>query len=97
MSYGYVLRTARNTTARPPSSAHALRQTGMAVGDALARLSMLLHDSREGLTSKDELLASYGVRWSKDLAYETELARELDAARQQRLAARWLRHPLVHR
>ncbi len=84
MSYSYVPHTARTTTARPPSSADALWQTGMAVGAALARHRMRLHDSREGLTSKDEQLASYGVRWSLDLAYETELARELGAARQQR-------------
>ncbi len=84
MSYGHVPHTARTTTARPPSSADALWQTGMAVGAAFARLRMRLHDSREGLTSKDEQLASYGVSWSMDLAYETELAREVDAARHQR-------------
>ena len=88
MSSAYVPHTAPTTTSLRPSFAHVLRQTGMAVGDALSRLSMLLHDSREGLAAKDEQLASYGVSWSMDLAYETELARQMAAARHQRLGRR---------
>lgn len=94
MSYAYVPRTARNTTSPRPSFAHALRQTGMAVGAALARLSVLLYDSREGLTAKEEQLASYGVSWSMDLAYETELAREIDAGRQQRFGGAMAASPV---
>ena len=85
MSYAYIRQTTRTTTADPPSSAAVLRQTGVAIGAFLARLRPRLPDSRERLTSTEERLAASGVSWSLDLAYETELAREVAAARQQRV------------
>ena len=85
MSYAYIRQSARTTDADPPSSADVLRQTGVAVGAFLARLRLRLPDSRERLTSTEERLAASGVSWSLDLAYETELAREVAAARQQRV------------
>ena len=47
---------------------------------------VLLHRHREGLRSKEQELAAYGVTWTTDLADEEELARELQAARRRRLA-----------
>ena len=41
------------------------------------------HDSRETLHSKEQELASYGMTWEEDPAYEQELANELGAALRQ--------------
>ncbi len=43
------------------------------------------HDSRDGIGSKEQELASYGVTWS-ELARQRELAAEIDAAWQERRA-----------
>lgn len=38
------------------------------------------YDSRETAGSKEQELASYGMRWAESLAYEQELADELTVA-----------------
>ncbi len=43
------------------------------------------HDSRDGVSSKERELASYGVTWS-ELAGQQELAAESDAAWRERRA-----------
>lgn len=53
---------------------------------SLAVLSMCYgHDSRDGIGSKEQELASYGVTWS-ELARQRALAAEIDAAWQERRA-----------
>jgi hypothetical protein len=48
---------------------------------ALAVLSLLWgNDSRETMRSKEQELASYGMRWPHTITYEQELAEELAAA-----------------
>lgn len=66
----------------------ALWQAGARMGAAPGRLGALTCDSRETLSSKEEQLASYGVSWATDLAYEDALVRELEEARQRRHAGR---------
>lgn len=83
----YVPHIARITTWLRASSIHSFEQTGMAIRAALGRLGTLPYDSRETLATKDTQLAAYGVSWSTDLAYDTELAQELEAARRQRLTS----------
>jgi hypothetical protein len=69
-----------------PLRSFTFRHVGSAIGAAVAHLSTLPHDSRETLVSKDTQGASFGISWSTDIVYETELARELQAAHERRLA-----------
>lgn len=62
------------------------RHIGRAIGSTLSYLSTLPRDSREPLLSKDTQWASFGMNWTTDISHETELARELQAAHEQRLA-----------
>lgn len=66
--------------------AGALGWTGAATGTVLAWAGALICDSREGLHSKEQQLAAYGVSWIADPAYDAELAQELKTAREQRHA-----------
>lgn len=91
----YVPRTARIMTWPWTSFTHALQQSSRAIRAALGRLATLPYDSRETLATKDAQLAAYGVSWSTDLAYDTELAQELQAARRQRLTSTTAAPPLV--
>jgi hypothetical protein len=59
---------------------------GEAMRAVLDLVYTFAYDSREGLHTKDQELAAYGVVWSTDLAYEDELGLELQAARQRRVA-----------
>lgn len=60
--------------------------TGGVIGTVLHHLGRLPCDSREGLRSKERDLAAYGITWTYHLADEEELARQVVAARQRRLA-----------
>ncbi len=57
------------------------------VGTAWRSLGDLAHDSRVSLRSKEQELAGLGMRWPTDAAYDHRLAKEVQAARQRRLAA----------
>lgn len=59
---------------------------GGAIRTAFGRVGTVAYDSREGLRSKEQDLAAYGITWTTDLGDEEDLARELQAARQRRLA-----------
>ncbi len=48
------------------------------------------YDSRDGVRSKEEELASYGITWS-ELTSQNELAGEIEKARQLRLTTEPLR------
>ena len=67
-----------------PVLAGVLRGIGAALGHAAA----LVPDGREGIRSKEQDLATLGVRWATDSADDVVLARELQAARAQRQARR---------
>lgn len=76
-------------TAPPrPLNIPALQQTRRVLGATLAWLNTLPHDSRDSLPSKDTELASYGVKWSTDLAHDTELAQQMATSRLLRRAGR---------
>ena len=64
----------------------ALQQVARAIGPVMARVGAIASDSREGLPSKEQQLAGYGIRWATDPAYEAELAQELEVARRRRHA-----------
>lgn len=57
------------------------------IGAALRSLGKLPHDSREGLRSNEHDLAAQGIKWPVDAAYDSEMAAEVQVARQRRLAA----------
>lgn len=61
----------------------ALRSSPQAratIKNARACMSVLRFDRRESLSSKEQQLATYGVRWTMDAAYDTELAQQMEAA-----------------
>jgi hypothetical protein len=57
------------------------------IGAAWRGLGKLPHDSREVLRSDEHDLAARGIRWPADMEYDAEMAEEVRAARQRRLAA----------
>ena len=62
-----------------------LWRMGEVVGGALGRVDSLVPDSREGLSSPEQSLASHGVSWTSDESHDRALAEEIQAARQRRL------------
>ena len=70
-----------------PAAVTAVGNLIPVVGAAWRSLGDLAHDSRGGLRSKEQELAALGMRWPTDAAYDHQLAEEVQAARQRRLAA----------
>lgn len=84
-----VNRPGTSTTLRrfPPRMIAPWQGVRYIVGEGLARLGALPYDSRERLRSKEQDLASRGIRWAADAADDAILARELEAARRRRMTS----------
>lgn len=59
---------------------------GQIVGSVLAFIGSLAHDSRPRLRSNEEELASRGMSWQADPAYDAMLAQQIETARLRRQA-----------
>ena len=70
-----------------PAAVTAVVNVIRVVGRAWRRLGDIAHDSRVGLRSKEQELVALGMRWPTDAASDHQLADEVQAARQRRLAA----------
>jgi hypothetical protein len=63
-----------------------LRQLGTVLARALAHVGASACNSREGLVSKEQQLAWWGVSWASDPTDDAQLAQELEASRRRRHA-----------
>lgn len=76
----------RRAAAARPTSATGTRASARALARLGARMAALVPDSRDGLRTKEQDLAAWGVRWVPDSAQDEALALELQAARARRQA-----------
>ena len=72
-------------TSTTAAGRQASRATGFGriVGSVLAFVGSLAHDSRPRLRSNEEELASRGMSWQVDPAYDAMLAQQIETARLQ--------------
>ena len=59
---------------------------GRILGTARDFIGSLAHDSRPRLRSNEEAMASLGMAWNADPAYDATLAQQIESARLQRQA-----------